>query len=162
VILAALTALACLLPPVDAPVARPFRAPACEWCPGHRGLEYATASGETVRAAADGIVSFNGSVAGVRYLVVRHRDGLLATYGGVVSPELRVGQRVRRADPVGRTTGRLHFGLRDGQTYLDPTPLLAVRTGRPRLVPSDGVGRRRGGAVVMTCAAEVRVRGRPR
>ena len=161
-ILSALVAFACLLPPVDAPVSRPFLAPACEWCPGHRGIEYATGAGHEVRAAAAGTVTFNGSVAGQRYVVVRHADGLLATYGGVVSPGLVAGRQVRQGAPVGRTTGRLHFGLRDGPTYLDPAPLLAIRIGRPRLVPIDGVGRRRARGGRLACPVEVRVRGRPR
>ena len=43
------------LPPVEAPVADPFRPPTTPYGPGNRGLEYATAPGTPVRAAADGI-----------------------------------------------------------------------------------------------------------
>ena len=48
----------------------PFRAPACAYCPGNRGLEYDAAVGSPVRAAAAGTVTFAGVVAGVRYVVV--------------------------------------------------------------------------------------------
>lgn len=152
----------CLLPPVDAPVSRGFEAPACRWCPGHRGLEYASAPGQAVRAAAAGTVTFSGAVAGAQYLVVLHDDGLRATYGGVVDPTVGAGQRVVGGQRIGRTVGRLHFGLRDGETYVDPAPMLAFRAGRPRLVPIDGVGRRPGRGGPLGCPAEVRVRGRPR
>jgi murein DD-endopeptidase MepM/ murein hydrolase activator NlpD len=157
--------LACLLPPVDAPVVRPFQAPACQWCPGHRGIEYATAAGEPVRAAAAGVVTFVGRVAGVRYVVVRHIDGLRATYGGLATPAAAnptpvgpwQGRAVQQGAVLGVTVGHLHFGLRDGDQYLDPAPLLAVRRDRPRLVPGDGNGRRPGRASPPSCRAEVRV-----
>ena len=49
------------------------------------GSRYAVAAGTPVRAAAAGTVTFSGVVADVRYVVVRHADGLLATYGGLSS-----------------------------------------------------------------------------
>ncbi|MFM7685377.1 MAG: murein hydrolase activator EnvC family protein [Actinomycetota bacterium] len=152
----------CLLPPVDAPVSRPFEAPACQWCAGHRGIEFATGPGTPVRAAAAGTVTFAGVVAGERYVVVQHADGIRATYGGLAPPTAAQGQRVARGAFVGRTAGPLHFGLRSGETYLDPAGRLPVRVGRPRLVPVNGVGRRPGGSSVSTCTAEVRGRGSPR
>ena len=42
-------------------------------------------AGTPVRAAAAGTVTFSGVVVDVRYVVVRHADGLLATYGGLSS-----------------------------------------------------------------------------
>ena len=39
---------------------------------------------------------------------------------------------------VVRGPGHLHFGLRDGDVYLDPAPYLGRLVGRPRLVPDDG------------------------
>ena len=66
---------ACLRPPVVAPVVDPFREPACEWCPGNRGLTYGAPAGTVVRAAAAGTVSFSGVVAGTRYVVVEHAAG---------------------------------------------------------------------------------------
>ena len=43
-------------PPVAAPVSDPFRPPAQAYGPGNRGLDYATAPGTEVKAAADGDV----------------------------------------------------------------------------------------------------------
>jgi murein DD-endopeptidase MepM/ murein hydrolase activator NlpD len=129
---------ACWLPPVDAPVVDPFRAPPCTWCAGNRGIEYGTPSGTAVRAVAAGEVTFSGTVAGDRYLVVRHADGRRATYGGLESSTLRVGDAVVAGVIVGVTAAHLHFGLRDGDTYVDPAPFLGRLVGRPRLVPDDG------------------------
>ena len=32
-------------PPVDGPIIDHFRPPACSWCPGNRGIDYAVAAG---------------------------------------------------------------------------------------------------------------------
>lgn len=136
-----LLASTCWAPPVDAVVIDPFREPACAWCPGNRGLEYGTSPGTAVRAVAAGEVSFAGRVAGVGYVVVRHGDGLRATYGGV-SSQLRTGMPVVAAMVIGTTEGTLHFGLRRGADYLDPAPFLGVVAGRARLVPVDGAAPR--------------------
>ena len=66
-------------PPVDAPVADPFRPPATGFGPGNRGIEYATAPGTVVRAVGDGVVAFAGLVAGTRHVTVRHADGVRTT-----------------------------------------------------------------------------------
>ena len=65
----------CLRPPVVGTVVDPFRAPACEWCAGNRGIEYRVGPDATVRAAATGTVTFVGSVAGTTYLVVELPNG---------------------------------------------------------------------------------------
>jgi murein DD-endopeptidase MepM/ murein hydrolase activator NlpD len=133
-------ARACYLPPVGAPIVEAFVAPPCEYCAGgHRGLEYDTAPGTTVRAIAPGVVSFSGAVAGVRYVVVDQDDGLKATYGMLAGSSLAEGARVAARDAVGRTGARFYFGMRRGESYLDPEPFLAVVLHRPRLVPSSGL-----------------------
>ena len=35
-------------------------------------------------------------------------------------------------------TGHLHLGVRQGDDYLDPEPMLGETVGVPRLVPTDG------------------------
>jgi murein DD-endopeptidase MepM/ murein hydrolase activator NlpD len=142
----------CLLPPVEAPIARPFSAPACRWCAGHRGITYAVGVGTPVRAAAAGTVTFSGIVVGVRYVVVRHADGLLATYGGLSSSPLHIGDRVASGTIVGRSGGELYFGLRTGpDTYIDPQPLLGELVVPPYLVPTDGTLRRPPPEPVLRC-----------
>ena len=136
--LAPLLAASCLLPPVNAPVVDAFREPSCTWCPGNRGLEYAVAADTAVRAAAAGRVTFRGTVAGVLYVVVEHADGLRATYGRLASTELSTGSTVAQGAVVGRASNALYFGLRRGDTYIDPAPLLGRLVHRWRLVPTDG------------------------
>jgi murein DD-endopeptidase MepM/ murein hydrolase activator NlpD len=144
----------CLLPPVAAPVLDEFRQPACEWCPGNRGLQYGGGAGMAVRAAAAGTVTFSGVVAGTRYVVVEHAvGGLRATYGGLVSTGLRVGDVVAAGSIVGETDAPgLYFGLRRGDSYIDAAPLLGRLVERPRLVPTDGTARRAAPPPALRCA----------
>ncbi|WP_205528643.1 peptidoglycan DD-metalloendopeptidase family protein [Desertimonas flava] len=137
------SASGCLLPPVDTPITRPFDAPACRWCAGHRGVNYAPGPGTPVRAAAAGTVTFSGVVVDIRYVVVRHADGILATYGGLESSHLVAGAVVAAGAVVGRSGPELYFGLRTGpDEYIDPAPLLGQLVVPPYLVPTDGTGRR--------------------
>ena len=41
-------------------------------------------------------------------------------------------------EPVGAASSRLNVGVRRGDTYLDPAPLLAGGAPVPRLVPAGG------------------------
>ena len=149
--LVAAFAPACYLPPVDAPVARPFVAPACTYCPGHRGLEYDLDAGTTVRAVAGGLVTFSGVVAGTRYIVVLQNDGLSATYGQLERSVLHVGESMGVGDVVGASSDTLYFGLRDGERYLDPQPRLGRWKRRARLVPSGGRAPRPAAAPTLQC-----------
>ncbi|MCU1501989.1 MAG: peptidase family protein [Ilumatobacteraceae bacterium] len=133
---------ACLAPPVIAPVIDPFRAPPCAQCAGNRGLEYGTRPGTPVTAVAAGTVSFSGVVAGTRYVVVLQAGARRATYGRLASATVSVGATVATGAVIGTTTTGLFFGLRDGDTYIDPTPLLGAWRFRPRLIPSDGTPQR--------------------
>jgi murein DD-endopeptidase MepM/ murein hydrolase activator NlpD len=128
----------CWPPPVAAPVADPFREPNCAWCPGNRGIEYDTGRGATVRAVATGRVTFAGSVTGTVYVVVGHADGHRVTYGNLESEAYDVGDLIVQGQPLGRTAGAFHLGLRDGDRYIDPAPHLGRFVGRPRLIPTDG------------------------
>ena len=128
----------CLLPPLDAPVTDPFRMPACTYCPGNRGIEYAPRDGTSVVAVADGDVDFAGSVAGTTWVVVRHADGLRASYGHLATRRVGRGDHVRAGQVLGTTTDRFYLGLLDGDRPVDPTPLLGRLRRPPRLVPTDG------------------------
>lgn len=149
---AASMAQACLAPPVDAPIVRPFDAPPCPWCAGHRGVTYDVVAGTRVTAAAAGTVTFSGVVVDVRYVVVRHADGLLATYGGLRSTTLVAGDVVAAGATIGRSGDELHFGLRTGpDTYIDPVPLLGELVIPPYLVPTDGSPQRPPPAPQLRC-----------
>jgi murein DD-endopeptidase MepM/ murein hydrolase activator NlpD len=150
-LLASLLLSSCLLPPVSAPVADPFREPACRWCPGNRGLTYDVPAGTPVRAAAAGVVTFSGSVAGTYYLVVAHADGLRATYGELAGSPFDLGDVVVAGATVGPSAGGLHFGLRIGDHYVDPAPYLGRLVERARLVPTDGSAARPAPAPRLQC-----------
>ncbi len=147
----------CWSPPTEAPVTDPFRDPECRWCPGNRGIEYGAAPGDPVRAVATGRVTFAGSVAGTRYVVVSHGDGLRVTYGNLASGRFRTGDRVGRGSIVGVAAGRLHFGVRDDDGYVDPTPLLGRLVYRPRLIPHDGSAANPASPPTLRCDSVTRV-----
>ncbi len=128
------------VPPVDAPVIDEFRPPAHRYGPGNRGLEYGTRPGQTVRAAANGTVSFAGDVAGRLVVSIRHPDGLRTTYSGLASVAVARGQAVDADTPIGTASNRLHFGVRAGDAYLDPAALLGGR--RRVFLVADDIDRR--------------------
>ena len=142
----------CYQQPVHAPVVDSFRAPACVFCPGNRGLEYQPHVGAPVVAAAPGVVTFSGVVAGVRYLVVAQTDGRSATYGRLAVVRVAVGATVRSGETVAATTERFYFGLRQGDRYIDPAPFLGVARYRRRLVPADCSAPRPPPPPTMACA----------
>ena len=141
----------CWRPPVDAPVADPFRTPACTWCPGNRGIEYVTVVGEPVRAVASGVVTFSGAVAGRRYVVVDVGDGYRVTFGDLGATGLRTGDAVVAGTTVGTASESLHLGVRHGDTYVDPAPLIGRVVARPRLVPADGSRARPAPSAALRC-----------
>jgi len=131
-------------PPVDGPIIDHFRPPACSWCPGNRGIDYAVAPGTPVHASAPGVVTFAGAIGHQRFVTVLHADGLRTSYAFLATIEVHAGQAVAQDDVVGTSGGAVHFGVRRGAVYLDPELLLAG--GRPvaRLVPTDGAPARAG------------------
>lgn len=122
-------------PPVDAPVADPFRPPATEYGPGNRGLAYDLAPGTPVRATADGDVVFAGRVGATQHVTVLHADGLRTSYSFLSSTAVQRGDVVRRGDVVGEAGKGFHLGARDGEHYLDPESLFGQRVVDVRLVP---------------------------
>lgn len=128
-------------PPVDAPVTDPFRPPPQPWLPGNRGIEYATDPGTPVRAAADGVVTFAGPVAGSLHVTVTHADGVRTSYSFLASVAVRAGAVVALGTVVGIAAARLHVGARRGDVYIDPASLWGdLGPPRARLVPLDGSG----------------------
>ena len=121
--------------PVEGQVVDPFRAPPTPYAAGNRGLEYATAPGSTVRAAAAGVVTFAGQVGDVLNVVVLHADAIRTTYSKLASVGVRPGEHVDAGAVIGTSGPALHFGARAGRAYVDPAVLLAPAPGRPRLVP---------------------------
>ncbi|MFH9353209.1 murein hydrolase activator EnvC family protein [Kitasatospora sp. NPDC017646] len=138
--------------PVGGPdgVLRRFEPPPKPWAAGHRGVDLAAAPGAEVRAAAAGVVTFSGLVAGRPVVTVAHPGSgtppLRTTYLPVtgtlpVGTAVTAGQVIGRLAPDGRHCGAhdcLHWGLLRGGRYLDPLALLGA--GRARLLPLGGAG----------------------
>ncbi len=129
--------------PLEGPLAvgRAFEPPPHAYGPGHRGVDLAGSAGAPVLAAGDGVVVFAGMVAGRPVVSIDHANGLRTTYEPV-APSVGAGQAVARGSPIGvLATGHagcaagacLHWGVRRGDTYLDP--LLLLRPPRVRLLP---------------------------
>lgn len=136
--LAGLVSPPCLVPPVEAPIVERFRPPACEFCAGHRGIDFAATAGAVVRAAAAGTVTFAGPVAGVTWVVVTHPGDVRTSYGDLGRVEVPVGAEVVAGQVIGVASGPVHLGLRRAAGYLDPEPWLGRWRTRARLVPLDG------------------------
>jgi murein DD-endopeptidase MepM/ murein hydrolase activator NlpD len=132
--------------PLDPPVAvvEEFSAPAGPFAPGHRGVDLGGQVGDPVLSAGPGVVAFAGVVAGRGVVSVDHPGGLRTSYEPVRATVAR-GDQVGAGDVLGRLeavashcppAACLHWGLRRGDTYLDPRSLLgAVRV---RLLPVWG------------------------
>jgi murein DD-endopeptidase MepM/ murein hydrolase activator NlpD len=121
-------------------IARAFDPPVTRYSAGHRGVDLVGSSGQTVRAAAAGRVTFAGRLAGRGVVVVSH-GSTRTTYEPVLA-DTRVGTLVAAGDALGTLeafgshcapTSCLHWGLIEGDTYLDPLSL--VGAGPVRLLP---------------------------
>jgi hypothetical protein len=121
-------------------VSRGFAPPATRFGSGHRGVDLPAEAGAVVRAAGAGQVSYAGLLAGRGVVVVVHGQ-LRTTYEPVTSLH-PVGTRVAAGEPIGRledghlgcaSAACLHWGLKRGEEYLDPTRL--VDRGPVRLLP---------------------------
>jgi murein DD-endopeptidase MepM/ murein hydrolase activator NlpD len=129
------------VPPVEPQVTRPFEPLPHPYAAGHRGVDLRGSPGTPVRSAGDGVVVFAGMVAGRPVVSIDHANGLRTTYEPV-DPSVAAGQRVPRGAVVGNlrpghagcpAAACLHWGLRRGESYLDPLNLLEPP--RIRLLP---------------------------
>lgn len=120
-----------------------FDPPLFTYGAGHRGVDLAGAPGQTVRAAAAGRVTFAGSIAGRGVIVVSH--GATRTTYEPVHASVKVGTVVTAGDHIGTLQDSashcwpdicLHWGLIEGDVYLDPLTL--VGAGPVRLLPLSG------------------------
>jgi murein DD-endopeptidase MepM/ murein hydrolase activator NlpD len=120
-----------------------FDPPSQAWGSGHRGVDLLGRAGLAVRTSLGGTVTFAARFAGRGVVVVDH-DGVRTTYEPV-SAGVVVGQQVGRGARIGilqRASSHcfpracLHWGLLQGDTYLDPLTLGGA--GPIRLLPLDG------------------------
>lgn len=83
----------------------------------HRGTDYAATTGTPVRTVGDGVVNFVGTKGGYgRHVRVKHDDQHESSYSHLSATPMRVGQRVKQGDVIGKvgSTGlatgpHLHF-----------------------------------------------------
>ena len=131
--------------PVDGirSVREPFRAPAHEYGPGHRGIDIAAAG--VVRSPDDGTIAFAGTVVDRPLLTIEHADGLVTTLEPVTAT-FPAGTVVQRGEAVGTLAtgghaapGTLHVGVRRNGEYINPLPLFG-RVPRAILLPCGSEG----------------------
>ncbi|MEU6374742.1 M23 family metallopeptidase [Streptomyces sp. NPDC046909] len=131
-------------------VLRAWEPPATAYSRGHRGVDLAATPGTPVRAVAAGRVLYAGRVAGRGVLSVELTGTDLRTTYEPVTPMVEKGTEVAAGEVIGTveatgshcTTTCVHWGLRRGDTYLDPLSLLPpwlLRRGPSRLLPVLGV-----------------------
>ncbi|PIF04949.1 MAG: peptidase M23, partial [Propionibacterium sp.] len=114
-----------------------------DWESGHRGVDLAAAAGDPVVAPAAGVVVFSGHVAGVPVVTIRHGD-VRSTLQPVtvtvpVGATVAAGSAIGRVATGGHCGGCVHWGVKRGDSYLDPMGFLRSR--RPRLLPSGSAKR---------------------
>jgi murein DD-endopeptidase MepM/ murein hydrolase activator NlpD len=128
--------------PLDPPptVVRRFDPPDTPWGAGHRGVDLLGRPGQQVRTALAGTVTFAGTLAGRGVVVVSH--GATRTTYEPVAASVHVGDVLPTGGVLGTLeTGLshcfprtcLHWGLLEGERYLDPLTLLGF--GPVRLLP---------------------------
>lgn len=114
--------------PVDGSraVITPFRAPAHDYGPGHRGIDLAAPMGTVVRAPAAGIVAFRGVVVDRPLVTIDHGGGLVTTLEPVEST-LTPGTAVAAGEEIGTVShgghtpaDQLHLGVRYHDVYINP------------------------------------------
>ncbi|MFF5499754.1 M23 family metallopeptidase [Streptomyces aquilus] len=131
---------------VRPPVLRTWEPPPTPYARGHRGVDLAAPPGTPVRAVAAGRVTFAGRVAGKGVLsIALTGTDLRTTYEPVRATvkkgeEVTPGEVVATVEPTGShcTATCVHWGLRSGETYLDPLSLLPpwlLRRAPSRLLP---------------------------
>ncbi|MYH49530.1 MAG: M23 family metallopeptidase [Gammaproteobacteria bacterium] len=100
----------------------------------HMGLDLAGFPGDTVRAAADGVVALvDGFLLAGNIVYLNHGAGLLTGYFHLSGQLVEAGDTVTAGTPIGlvgatgRVTGpHLHWVVRYGTTTVDPLSLLAL------------------------------------
>ena len=124
--------------PINLVVIDQFRAPSCKWCSGNRGIEYRTEPGSIVTAAAGGVASFVGMVAGTRYVVIKTintSDNLLVTHGRLQSVSVKSGAVIAVGQTIGVAGESLYIGVRVNGQYTDPRQCAGLGSvGKPRAV----------------------------
>ena len=164
ILLAFFVAANCLIPPVSGAVAFPYVEPSCQFCAGHRTIDFEQTEGREVIAPVTGRITFAGMVVGQQFVTIDPdpKSGfgpdVVVTVGGLIrDPTVKSGLVVRAGQPLGTADGLIRLSMRyivEGRParYVDPTPFLARRRSRVRLIPNSRIGGRRTTSQLL-CAA---------
>lgn len=118
------------------------------WARYHTGLDFRAAQGTPIRAVTSGVVLYAGNSGNWsgNHVAIRHASGATTMSSHMSSMSVRVGERVRAGQVIGRVgaTGRalgahLHFeiyprGVGYGDIYraVNPVPWLRAQGVHPR------------------------------
>lgn len=99
----------------------------------HEGLDIAATYGSSIKAAADGRVTFAGAKSGYgNVVIISHKNNLSTLYGHASKLLVKAGQTVKRGEVIakigstGRSTGpHLHFEVLFNNSPVDPLKYLA-------------------------------------
>lgn len=122
--------------PVAGTIVRPF-APHGMYA-GHWGVDFAVLPGTPVRAAAPGTVTFSGLVARNQTITVDHGGAVRSSYSFLATRLAQKGERVSAGRVIGYS-GRdhgadvVHFSVRIGGVYVDPTAVACLAAPGPAL-----------------------------
>jgi murein DD-endopeptidase MepM/ murein hydrolase activator NlpD len=94
----------------------------------HSGIDIGAATGQSIIAPADGVITFSDFMGGYgRAIVIDHGHGVTTRYGHLKSFAVLPGQHVHRGDTIGyvgdtgRSTGpHLHYEVRINDTPVNP------------------------------------------
>jgi hypothetical protein len=154
ILFAVLVAANCLIPPVNGAVAFPYVEPACEFCAGHRTIDFEQSVGREVISPVAGRITFAGTVVDQQFVTLDPdpKSGfgpeVLVTIGGLIrDPKVTSGQVVQTGQRLGTSDGLIHLSMRyivEGKParYVDPTPFVARSRTRARLIPNSRIGGR--------------------
>lgn len=119
--------------PVIGSILRDYNPPEKRWQPGHRGVDMKATPGEEIRASADGVVHFAGSISAMTSVSILHADGIRTTYQPIETT-LKSGDPIVAGQVIGRLTVSprhpepgLHWGALRGRDYLNPLDLIRRR-----------------------------------
>ncbi|QAY61161.1 M23 family metallopeptidase [Microbacterium protaetiae] len=107
-------------------IAAPYRAPAHEYGPGHRGIDLEPTGAGEVHAPRAGVIAFAGRIADRGILTIDHQDGYVTTLEPIDSA-FTAGDRVEQGEVIGTIAhgghaapGTVHFGVRLNGEYINP------------------------------------------
>ena len=144
----------CLIPPAAGAVAFPYVEPPCEFCAGHRTIDFQQSVGREVIAPVAGRITFAGKVVDQQFVTIDpdlesgFGPEIVVTIGGLIrDPTVQSGQIVQAGQRLGATNGLIHLSMRyivagKSARYVDPTAYLARYRNQVRLIPNARTGAR--------------------